>query len=238
MKEYDRLIELAGSEEVLDGVNLPKIQLHKWLVLGQTEYVCEYGTLADGHEKLTPAQKYSQALKEQYYLAINMATQKSLGMEARADYLDAEEALNRAEKESDKLRAMAKLERAKATLINALTTVEDQTRMLKYYRNRAASLKEQVETRYPQGIEQAELDNWRAVAEYRRISDQTPGMARQSMFNIPLPAEIKAALGFAWDRPDMIAPLQVENRADIENNHNGSTVLYLQDKLLKQSETK
>lgn len=215
MNDLEKLSILIGDEKVQEGLDLPKIYLHKWLTLGQTKYVCEYGTLSDGHEKITAAQRYAQAIKEQYYLCQNISGQKALALEAQADILDSEATLDTAKTPQDTLRAQAKKLNAQARLSSALVTVEDQMRMLEVYVRIRNELGPIVEAQYPEGIEQAEEDNWIAVAEYRHAKDKTPGLAREIMSNLPLPPKLKAALGVVMGRPDMAAPLMVTKKKDI-----------------------
>lgn len=212
MDAYSELLALTDSGVIQEGTDLPKVQLHKWLVLGQTEYVCKYGTLSDGHEKLTAAQRYSQALKEWYYLALNVRSQRSLAKRAQADLLEALDRKDGAIKVTDKLRAEADVEDAETRLLTALSTVQDQMRMIKVYAEEAAKLREQVETRYPGGIEEAEPDNWEAVARYRLTKEQTQGMARERLDNVPLPPEKKAEIGYEAHRVDAIAPLLIADQ--------------------------
>lgn len=215
MNSLEKLEELIDGKDVQEGLDLPKIYLHKWLTLGQTKYVCEFGTLSDGHEKITPSQRYAQAIKEQYNLCQSMAGQKALAMDAQADLLDAEEALYKAVSVQDKLRARAKKLNAQTRLSGALVTVEDQLRMLEVYVKVRQELGPMVEAQYPEGIEQAEPDNWTAVAEYRSAKEKTPGLPREIMSNLPLNPRLKAALGIALGRPDMVAPLMISDKQEI-----------------------
>lgn len=210
MSDLNKIVSIVDSDEVQEGLLLPKIHLHKWLVLGQTEYVCEYGTLSDGHEHITPAQRYAQAIKEQYALSQNVAMQKSIALEAQADLLDALDAAKEAKTESAALRAEAKRIVAQAKLTSALVTVEDQMRMIKVYARVRSELGPEVERQYPAGIEQAEPANWVAVAEYRHSKG-----GRENMTNLPLEPRLKAALGVAMGRPDMAAWLMVSDKKEI-----------------------
>jgi hypothetical protein len=211
---FDKIVEIANSKEVLEGVELPKVHLHKWLVLGQTDYLCENGTLSDGHEKLTDAQKYAQALRELYYISFGIQEAECTAMIAQADILEAEEEIADAAKyghKADEIRAQAKLKRAKSVMVRCAVEVEDRSRMAKFYYKKIHELKPTVEAKYPGGIEQAEQDNWETVAMYRLEKEKTPGLAKERMDHIPLPAERKAILGYATGRFDLIAPLKVSN---------------------------
>lgn len=216
MKTYDKLIQITDSQEIAEGVDLPKIYLHKWLVLGQTEHVCRYGTLSDGFEKITDSQKYSQAIKEYYYIALAIRREKAMAMEAQARIYDAEEDLNAAVTKADKLRAQAKYDLACLDLDTCLVNVEDRKRMLSVYIQEISYLKPIVEAKYPKGIEQAEKDNWQAVAEYRMIKASVPGAGFQQLDSIPLHPVDKAKLGVHYGRMDAIAPVMLTNKEKLK----------------------
>jgi hypothetical protein len=215
--DFEKVLKLANDEKVIFGCNLKDL-LHKKLTLGQTRYVCRYGTLSEGHEKITDSQRYFQAIKEMWYLANNMQTQKAHAMVAQADLMDAEEAvatLSKDGKPSDLIRAESALLMAQTKLTNALVTIEDQTRCLDEYNKIRLELEPIVEAQYPEGIEQAEHDNWRAVAQYRLTKNPM-----SQLDNIPLPALEKAQFGELYGRPDAAAwylthaqqKLQLENK--------------------------
>lgn len=207
--EFDKILQIANSDVVNKGIDLPKVYLHKWLVLGQTEHVCKYGTLSDGHEKITASQRYAQALKEWYYLSVNIRSQRSIAKRAQADLLDAQDELKQAETAQDILRAEADLDDAQTRLLSSLVSIEDQMRMVRVYEAEAKSLSGLVEGQYPEGIEQAEEDNWKAVLEYRMMKERVQGMARESTSNIPLSPQTKAELGYKHGRLDAVAPLAI-----------------------------
>lgn len=210
---FEKLVELANSKEVLEGVEMPRVHLHKWLVLGQTDYLCENGTLSDGHEKITEAQKYAQAIRELYYISLGIQEAESVAMRAQADLLEGEEELKKSKRwfgtRPQELRAQAKINQAKAQMLRCSVDAEDRGRMAKFYYKKIKELKPIVESKYPQGIEQAEADNWEAVARYKNLKDKTPGlgMGRERMDHVPLSPEHKARLGIEFGRPDMQAPL-------------------------------
>lgn len=210
MTNYEKILKLSDEDAVKFSISLPK-ELHKSLCLGQTRYLCRYGTLSDGHEKITPAQRYYQAIKEMYYLGQNVQNTKALAMLAQADLLDAEEALSTCDTEAQKLRNKAKKLQAETSLVSSLVTIEEQLRQIDEYNKIRIELKEEVETKYPEGIEQAEADNWKAVFEYRMNKERVPGMARELVSNIPLDPHTKAELGYKYGRMDAIAPLAIAN---------------------------
>lgn len=208
MTDYEKLSQLIEDDKVKYGLNLPK-DLHTKLVLGQTRYVCRYGTLSDGHEKITPAQRYYQAIKEIYSLSMSIRDQRAYGMEAQADLLDAEESLLRVANlglpEQAKLRAEASCIKARSRLTQSLVTVQDQLRMLDEYDMVRRELESHVEEKYPLGVEQAEQDNWIAVFEYRMRK------GHENISNIPLDPVTKAQLGYEYYRVDAIAPLELSD---------------------------
>lgn len=199
---YSRLMKLANEDTVKLAEGFREL-MHKELVLGQTRWVCRYGTLSEGHEKITPAQRYYQAIREMYVLAGSIRQNKALAMEAQADLAEAIEDTKIAESNTSILRAKARIIMADQRLINLLVTVEDQTRMLDEYNKIRIELQDSVRHQYPEGIEQAEQDSWQAVLEYR-LSRQASG-TRESFQNIPLPAEIKAAYAINCDKPELAA---------------------------------
>ncbi len=202
--KYENILALVDDPTVKEGSNFVDEHLHKWLCMGMTRWVCRNGTLSDGHDKYTDAQKYAQAIKEMYSYASNIQSQKATAMEAQADLLDAEEELEKAEKQSDKLRAKAKVMQAQARLVGAETTVKDQLRCLDEFNKVRLELKEAVEKQYPHGIEQAEPDNWEAVFHAKAAKNDR-------LTNVPLSKEKKAQLGLQYMRLDAIIPELIAN---------------------------
>src|SRR5882672_8198100 len=101
MDPYSKILELS-SDSKIELAQSFKDKLHTHLVLGQTRHVCRYGTLSDGHEKITPSQRYYQSIKEMYYLSSNMRNQKAMAMVAQADLMDAEAELSNSVSPSNK----------------------------------------------------------------------------------------------------------------------------------------
>lgn len=213
--DFDKILKLSKDDRIELGTSFKEL-LHKKLVLGQTRYVCRYGTLSDGHEKVTPALRYFQAIREMYYLSNNMADYQARAMEHQADLIEAQQTLE-AEvlHPANKLRAEARVLRAQVGLKTTLVTIEDQLRMVDEYNKVRLELEPLVEEQYPEGIEQAELDNWTAVFEYRMHRQQATG-SLEHIANIPLPPERKAELGYKYHRMDAIAPLALESLDKIQ----------------------
>lgn len=203
--EYEKILEIADSGNVELALSF-KEEINKKLALGMTRYVCRYGTLSDGHEKLTEAQKYFQAIKEMWSLGTSMSFQKVSAMKAQADLLDAEESLEKAEKKSDKLRAEAKILEAKNALTISLVNIQDLERQLDEFNKVRLELAPIVEAMYPEGIEQAEEDSWKAVFEYRAMKGDG------TVQNIPLEPHTKAKLGVKYGNMQAIAPLAFADR--------------------------
>lgn len=215
MEAFKKILSLSADDKITLGDGFKDL-LHTHLVLGQTRWVCRYGTLSDGHEKITPSQRYYQSIKEMYFLAQNIKNTKAQALIAQADHMDAKASLELSAKESDKLRAEASMMTAENRLMGCLVTIEDQLRMMDEYNKIRLELKPQVESQYPEGIEQAEKDNWLAVYKYRMYKSQTPGLAKELTSNIPLPQVLKAEIGSKWGRFDSVAPLVVTEPAKAE----------------------
>lgn len=205
MNPYDKILEIS-EHELIKLSNTFRQKLHTHLVLGQTRYVCRYGTLSDGHEKLTDAQRYYQAIKEMWALSGSIQTHKIEAKFSEADLLEGKEELEKAKSPAEKLRAEAKIERATLRVANYLTQAEDLLRQLDEYNKVRLELAPRVEAQYPEGIEQAEADNWKAVAYYRYLKSE-----HERMDNVPMSPEDKARLGFQYHRRDMVAPLIVSD---------------------------
>lgn len=212
MQDYDKILTITDGENVKLADSFSDY-LGTRLVMGQTRYVCRYGTLSDGHEKITSAQRYYQAIKEMWVLRSSMKRMQADAMLAQADLLDAKEQLHKAATEIERLRANGKIIHAKESLISTLTTVRDQERMIDEYNKIRMELATEVEARYPAGIEQAEADNWRAVAEYRMLKQNVPGSMPERLDNIPMSPEDKARFGLETGRADAVAPLMISNQA-------------------------
>lgn len=226
--EYEKIVELTSDSKVELAQNFKEL-MHKKLQFGQSRYVCRNGTLSEGHDKLLDSQRYLQAIKEAWYLSTNIILQKAVAMEAYADLLDGEVDLRIAEAESQELRAEAKVLKAKQRLMTALTTVEDQVRQLDEYMKIEAELRADFDTKYPEGIEQAEPEHWKAVAEYRAVN-RSLGIS-ETMKNIPMSADEKAKLGIQLGCPDMATWYLTKNKKELLESGLGA-MQFLEEKLL------
>jgi hypothetical protein len=176
-----------------------------------TKYVCRYGTLSDGHDKITESQIYYQAIREAYQRAQTMRDYKCVALESQADQMDALNLLEQSVNKSDKLRAEAKLIRATASLQNSLVQAEDCKRQMDEFLLVVSELQESIRAKYPNGIEQAEPDNWKAVAEYKAAMQEITGIS-QHLNHLPMPQKIKASLGIDLGKPEMVAWYATEKK--------------------------
>lgn len=234
MTEFNKILKLAADERVELAESF-KETIGKELVLGMTRYVCRYGTLSDGHEKITDAQRYYQAIKQMWSLQEGLNMAKANAMLAEADLRDAESELEKAEKDTDKLRAEAKIILAKQRLMTLLVSFEDGIRQLDEFNKVRLELMPIVRAKYPEGIEQAEPDNWRAVAEYRMLKQKTPGLGAERLDNVPMSPEAKLKFGSVHGRLDAIAPALIRNKELIENKYNGNADLFIKDQKLLEN---
>lgn len=194
----DKILELDKDERFILAKSFRE-DINKKLARGMTRYVCRYGTLSDGHEKLTDAQKYFQAIKEIDAMSFSLEEQICMAMVSQADLYEAEEM--QAETKAQQLRKEAKIRLAKNKIANALIQKEDLVRQLDEFIKVYQELRPIVESKYPEGIEQAEEDNWKAVFEYRAMKGD------RSVQNIPLSPQVKAELGMNTGNMEAIAPL-------------------------------
>ena len=210
---FEKILELADNEKVKLAQSF-KDEINKRLHLGMSAYVCKYGTLSDGHDKITDAQRYFQSYKEMYNYSNSIENNKVIAMAAQADLVDAEDELSSALKASDKLRAESKILKAKIILTNALVTIEDLTRQLNAFDEVRLELMDKIETLYPNGIEQAEEDSFTAVAKYKMLRKRFG--YTESLHHLPLKKELKAKLGLENNAPEMAAWMSISEPEKFE----------------------
>jgi len=203
--------------------------LNTELCLGMTRYVCRYGTLGEGFDKLTDSQKYYQAIREIYGRANEISRLRSRAKKAYADYLEASEDLVVAgEDKIKKLRAEAALEEAELNCFELKVSAEDTLRQLDEFKKVADELQDKVRAQYPLGIEQAEPDNWRAIAAMN-VSRMKMGMQPSIPFTaLPLSDEdkfkVSAAIGvpvFANQNQKSLEEGYVNESKILRNIHGG-----------------
>ena len=217
MKKENDLVETGKNFDSL---------LHKELCLGQTRFVCRWGTLSDGHDKVTDAQRYYQAIREMYSIAHEIENNKCRLLEAEADLIDAK-AL-KPKKESDKLRKEAKTRQADTRVKSLHITISDQMRMLDEYNKVRLELQDQVRAKYPEGIEQAELDNWKATAAYW-ANKKKIGAMNTPLTHVPLPPEEKARIGMELGMPELSMWHLIKNSEKIALEYRGDAKAFLEN---------
>lgn len=198
MDIFKQIEGLKSDTRVELGQSMKEL-LNKELCLGMTRYVCRNGTLSDGHEKITPAQRYFQSIKEIWSISGSIKSIYSDSLIAQADLLDAKEMPEKTE--SEKLRKKAAELRANDKLLACLVMIEDQMRQLDEFNQVRLELQDEVRKMYPEGIEQAEQDSWSAVAKYRHLK-RSMGYPEQ-MTHVPLDMETKIKLGLEMQAPEL-----------------------------------
>lgn len=191
--EFDKLFEVTSDTKIGLADEIKEL-LHTELCMGMTRFVCRFGTLGDGFEKLTDAQKYYQAVKETYVRACELRRAKANAKKAYAEFLEAKAELSQADNEIKKLKCESKLELAELSAMELLVHAEDTLRQLDEFNKVRLELQERVRTQYPGGIEQAEPDNWKAVMQYRL--NNVP----HTLSSIPLPLEEKQKIGLEFQQ--------------------------------------
>lgn len=235
MSEFNEVLNIAENDVVGIGVKFGDL-INKELVLGMPAYVCEHGTLSDGHEHITPAARYYQAIKEMYYVSNAIIENKALALDAQANLIDAEEELTLATKESEKLRAQSKILKAKQGLIKALVGAKDSLRQLNAFNKVRLQLEAEVKAKYPEGIEQAQPDIWKSVAEYRsllRLNGHNVNLT-----HIPLEQKEKAKLGMITKNRDLCAWYVTENIQKINEQYDGNVDKFLDQTVFQSLESK
>lgn len=222
----DKIKNIAESENVKTGISFKEL-IGKELMLGQSRYVCRYGTLSDGHDKITDSQRYYQSIKEMYGIANEMNLNFARAMDVQADLLEAEE--SETITESEKLRRGAKIFRSTTQLEGLYITLQDQSRMLDEYNKVRLELQDKVRSQYPEGIEQAEKDNWQAVGEYWAFKKQV-GANSNPLTHLPLDPISKAKLGMETRTPELMAWLVAQNKEEIARDYLGNIDRFLEEK--------
>lgn len=228
MSEFDKVLNLT-KDQLIDLSLSFKNDLHKELCLGQTRFVCRYGTLSDGHDTgITDAQRYYSAKKQAWFISNEIIRIKAQAKIAQAELLEAEQELKLADTRIKELKAEAKVELAKQKITNCLVSVEDSLRQLDEYHQVIKELQESVRDKYPKGIEQAELDNWKSVAEYKSFQKQIG--SKEVLTHLPLPAEEKAKIGVENNCPELTGWYLIQNKETIKNKYNGNWMKFLEEK--------
>lgn len=207
MNDIEKIIKFTEDETVELGASFKEL-LNTDLMLGMSDWVIRNGCLSPGHEKLTDSQRYHQSIREMYNLGVNIKSQKALAFEAEADLLDANAMPT--DTRAKQLRKKAAILRAELKITSALVTVEDQVRQIKSFDSVRLELKDKVKAKYPGGIEDAEEDNWTAVAEYRFLK-KNMGYP-ENLTHVPLDIKSQTNLGLKLQSPDLMAWAMVTDR--------------------------
>lgn len=208
--DFNKLFQITDDTKLTLSDEMKEL-LNKELCLGMTRWVCRHGTLGDGFEKLTDAQKYYQAVKEVWTRANELKRVRANAKKSYADFLEAKAKLEKAQTEIEILRATAEVELSELSALELLAHAEDVLRQLDEFNNVRLELQERVRAQYPGGIEQAEPDSWRTVMKYRLLKTGVPG-ALNDTTSVPLPFEEKFRIATEIkDRPDLAAPLLLSN---------------------------
>lgn len=196
--EFKRIFEITSDQKIGLADELKQL-LHTELCMGMTRFVCRYGTLGDGFEKLTDAQKYYQAVKEVYVRSCELKRSRANAKRAYAEYIEAKAELAQADNEIKRLKAESKVELAELSALELLVHAEDTLRQMDEFNKVRLELQDSVRAQYPEGIEQAEPDSWKAVMEYRLSKLGMPG-ENYNFSSIPLPLEEKQKIGLEFEK--------------------------------------
>jgi hypothetical protein len=220
--------KIATSEIVKVGIGFKEL-INKELILGQSRYVCRYGTLSDGHDKITEAQRYYQAIREMFVISNEMNMNLARAMDAQAELIEAGDLIE-SPKKADAWRAKAKKLRAETQLEGIYLTLQDQARMLDEYNKVRLELQVQVRKEFPEGIEQAEPANWQAVGEYWAFKKQA-GALGHPLTHLPMPADKKAILGLTNRAPELAGWFLAKNAKEIKEQYKGNSAQFLADRI-------
>lgn len=196
MSELQKTKELLSDHKIDESLNLRDL-LNKEFCLGMTRYVCRFGTLGEGHEQVTDAQRYYQSIKEVYTRAVTLVQMRASLLDLEAELLEVEEMPEG--KKSQVLRKEAARMRAELKLKTTKIEIEDTFRQLDEFDKVRRELAPKVKQKYPHGIEQAEADNWKAIARLRQLKDP-----KSNLSNIPLSDQDR------WDLADEIGRMDLK----------------------------
>jgi len=196
LSELQKTKDLLSDTKIDESLNLREL-LNKEFCLGMTRHVCRHGTLGEGHEKITDAQRYYQSIKEVYTRAVTLIQMRASLLELEAELLEVEEMPEG--KKSQVLRKEAARMKAELRLKTTKIEIEDTFRQLDEFDKVRRELGPRVKEKYPHGIEQAEVDNWKAVARFRQLKNPN-----NNLNNIPLSDQDK------WDLADEIGRLDLK----------------------------
>lgn len=224
MKSFESILKKADDSSVELTDEIKKL-LGTELQFGMSNYVCQNGTLSDGFEKITPAQRYYQAVKECWTYGNSLQDTKATALQLQTK-LKIDIIL-------DKLFGwlpvfgfyfQGKKMQSTRSMAGLLMEIEDKTRVLNAFNEARLKLMPEVRSKY-KSIEEAEPDNWEAVLKFR-ISRQKLG--KQEFLNhVPGTAEEKALIGVAYNAPEAAMWLAIEKEKEIDK-FNGDMIKYLE----------
>lgn len=230
MDKFQQILKLTQDETVELAEGFREL-VNKELFLGQTRYVCRYGTLSPGHMHISDADRYYQAIREMYNIGLAVKAQEADAMDAEADLIDAKDGLHLAQTRPEKLRAEARFMKAQMRMTSCLVSVQDQLRQLDEYNKIRLELQDQVRAQYPEGKEQAEADSWKKKYKFQAALRQS-GQNTIPMHHLPLPKEDHARLGVETGCFETTAWEVMENEDQVKRL--GGAQSYLQQKYLDQ----
>jgi len=188
--DFDTIKEIASD----DLVQLSKDFVKDWgkkLRLGHTDWLIEHDMVAgSGHDNYIPASTYFQCIRELYTRAKGVGDREASAMECQADLLDAEDELFNAGKDSEKLRAKAKIKRATNNLSGLLVSIRDTKKEMECLHKIMKRHEPQIKALYDCDIEKAQSDIWESRAAVRM-------MTGGDLKTIPLPPVRKAEISQA-----------------------------------------
>jgi len=206
---FDQIVELTKADEVTLSQSFQN-ELDTELYFGMSNYVIKNGALSEGFEFLDDTARYYQAKREMWNLSNAIRDNETNAMEAKADLMDAEEELENAKKDSDKIRAEAKIRRAKNRLMNSLIQTKEASRQLKAFNEVRQELAPIVKAKY-KSIEDYEPERWEKVLRYR-IEKRKAGYT-ENISHVPLDALTKAKVGIQTGQKDATFYLKYKEQA-------------------------
>lgn len=229
MSDYDRILELANDNTLKLSSEIKEL-LGTELYLGMSNYVCKNGTLSEGFEKITDAQRYYQAVKECYTYGDSISETKATAMKAQAN-VQFYTLMNKlfGWLPIVKLYTMSNLMTSTQRLKSLLVTIEDQLRIFKAFNEVREELLPSVRAKY-KTLEEAEPDNWEAVLKYRIVRQK---LGKQEFINhVPIEMNKKAELGIKYGCTEALLWLSIDKEEEI-NKFGGDIAKYL-DQGLKE----
>jgi hypothetical protein len=238
-KDLEQVEQISASDLVTSSAEFANKHINKWLHIHQTKYVTLYGTLSDGHGRITAAQIYSGALREAYSTAQSIETCAINAKRAYAKMLKAQDQINKAENEWDKIQAECDLLEAEKAMEGQRLNAESLKYMLEAHTEVINKLGPSVTAQYS-SFEASEKDNWMQTAKYWN-DEKKSGYIKQ-MQSLPLDPMSKAKLGIETHNPEMtlwlkhsdprfnsIAEGSAENLVKLIDNHANGNIEQFQN---------